>query len=833
MTTAIGGRLRELREDLGCSLRAAAGSIGVDAAYLSRVETGKAPPSEELLERAAETYEVAAEELLLLAGRVPAQWQARISASPQQAATLIREALAEYLLDGPRATERQVLCYEGQRAIEDEDFPFERLSEIAEAESWRKEIYRPIYHVHKWWANRLGSVFRAIVLGVFAPTGSDVLEMFYQPARIPGAVVYDPFMGSGTTVGEALKLGTRAIGRDINPVAWYAVRNALNLPSRKELQAAFRRLKRDVAPRIRHYYQTRLPGGEQAEALYYFWVKVVPCPACAAPVDLFSSRIFARHAYPRRHPAARAVCPGCGAVNTVRYDAKDANCPDCGKTYDPQAGPARRTRAVCPQCQEEFRIAEAVRASGHPPKHRMYAKLVLLPSGDKEYYPVTDFDLDLCQEAASELASQSSMYPVAPIEAGNNTDQVLGYCYTQWHQMFNDRQLLCIGLLGQRICELPEDVRDALLCLLSGVLEFNNMFASYKGEGTGAVRHMFSHHILKPERTPLEANLWGTSKSSGAFSTLFRSRLLRALEYRDNPFELRVRHDADGRSSSQKVHGLSRPLQHEPADSWEAFEEGGELYLSCGTSSRTDLPSGSVDAVVTDPPFFDNVHYSELADFFHVWQRHWLEGRGAHAAATTRSDHEVQDADADTFTERLSSVFNECRRVLKDDGLFVFTYHHSRPEGWESVLRCLMRSQLLVTAAHPITAEMAVAQPKHQAKEPIHLDIIVVCRKKDGSTPAETELRSVIDKARQTALDQISRLNGVGMALSRNDVRVVLSAQIVRILSAAADLETALAGLMEANGDLEATIDELDAQQVTTETWEPEGPKQVRLFESL
>ena len=64
--------------------------------------------------------------------------------------------------------------------------------------------------------------------------------------------------------------------------------------------------------------------------------------------------------------------------------------------------------------------------------------------------------------------------------------------------------------------------------ILSGVLEFNNIFASYKGEGTGAVRHMFAHHILKPKRTPIEANLWGTPKSSGSFTNLYRSRLLHA-----------------------------------------------------------------------------------------------------------------------------------------------------------------------------------------------------------------------------------------------------------------------------------------------------------------
>jgi hypothetical protein len=116
---------------------------------------------------------------------------------------------------------------EGTRAIEADNFPFEAISKIAERESWRKEINRPVYHVHKWWAQRLGSVFRAIILGGLCPPETDLVRAFYSKIRFPGAVVFDPFMGSGTTTGEALKLGCRAIGRDINPVAYFLVRNAL------------------------------------------------------------------------------------------------------------------------------------------------------------------------------------------------------------------------------------------------------------------------------------------------------------------------------------------------------------------------------------------------------------------------------------------------------------------------------------------------------------------------------------------------------------------------------------------------------------------------------
>jgi len=95
--------------------------------------------------------------------------------------------------------------------------------------------------------------------------------------------------------------------------------------------------------------------------------------------------------------------------------------------------------------------------------------------------------------------------------------------------------------LLNRIIQIPErSMKEHFLCLFSSTLEFNNLFCSFKGEGTGAVRHLFSHHILKPEKTPLENNVWGTEKSSGTFSTLFKSRLLNAKKYLQVPFEIRL-----------------------------------------------------------------------------------------------------------------------------------------------------------------------------------------------------------------------------------------------------------------------------------------------------
>src|SRR5882724_12739333 len=88
-----------------------------------------------------------------------------------------------------------------RRLIESDSFPFEFISQLAEMESWRKEVYRPIYLMHKWWAKRLGSVFRGILLGSALPDSENLVEAFYRRHEFAGLTVFDPFMGSGTTIG--------------------------------------------------------------------------------------------------------------------------------------------------------------------------------------------------------------------------------------------------------------------------------------------------------------------------------------------------------------------------------------------------------------------------------------------------------------------------------------------------------------------------------------------------------------------------------------------------------------------------------------------------------
>ncbi|HEV2391787.1 MAG TPA: DNA methyltransferase [Verrucomicrobiae bacterium] len=665
-----------------------------------------------------------------------------------------------------------------RRLIESDAFPFEFVSELAEMESWRKEVYRPIYHIHKWWAKRLGSVFRAVLLGCVLPERERLSDAFYRLHNFSGVSVFDPFMGSGTTIGEAHKLGLTALGRDINPVACESVRVALGRMDRDALVAAFGQLSGGVGERIRRLYRTTDAAGHECDALYFFWVKTLPCPACSCAVDLFSSYIFARNAYQDRKPGVQVYCPACAGVFRGNVNDAQASCPHCGQRFDPHTGPAHGAAATCPTCRQSFPIAKTIRAAGHPPSHRLFAKLVLTSSQDKLYLPIGEEDRAAYDRASQELARAGVLLPNLKLEKGYNTKQAINYGYSAWREFFNERQLLALGWLHEAVAGLADEaVRAALLNVFSGVLEFNNMFASYKGEGTGAVRHMFAHHILKPERVPIEGNVWGTSKSSGSFSTLFKSRLLRAIEYRMAPFE--IAGASNGTSEGRRVFRASNAFSGRIETEWPPYAlYPRAIYLSCGSSAATGLLDGSVDLVVTDPPFFDNVHYSELADFFFAWQCLGPSQFGAQRPSTRHAE-EVQDARADDFATKLRAVFRECHRVLRNDGLLVFTYHHSRAEGWMSLAEAVLGAGFAVVNAHPLKAEMSVATPKSQAKEPIQLDVVLVCRKRATDARGKAEDRAALRRATDRAAAKARRLNGCGLKLSVNDRRIILISEFL------------------------------------------------------
>jgi putative DNA methylase len=244
------------------------------------------------------------------------------------------------------------------------------------------------------------------------------------------------------------------------------------------------------------------------------------------------------------------------------------------------------------------------------------------------------------------------------------------------------------------------------------------------------------------------------------------------------------------------------------------------IYLSCGSSSETGLPDGCMDFIVTDPPFFDNVHYSELADFFFAWQNLYPRGF-INGAPTTRHALEVQDANADNFAAKLGAVFRECHRVLKDTGILVFTYHHSRAQGWTSLAKAVLGAGFSIVSAPPVKAEMSVAAPKSQAKEPIQLDVILVCKKREYDNRNSLDFAEALDIASKLAYQKQTQLQSIGLKLSQSDCRIIVISQFITAFGPTMTAETVIEALVNCEANLEKIVERLHVSASVEKTLKP------------
>ena len=262
------------------------------------------------------------------------------------------------------------------------------------------------------------------------------------------------------------------------------------------------------------------------------------------------------------------------------------------------------------------------------------------------------------------------------------------------------------------------------------------MLCGYKGatrKRPGAIRHTFAHHAYSFPYTALENNPLHRSRSSGTLQNLFQSRLVRGHKWATRPIE---RHINNGKTT--KI-----PIVGEVDSGAECFDiadlkEGSHRFLLIqgSSASLSHLPDNSVDHVVTDPPYFDSVQYSDLAAFFRVWLRQLLP-------TEVRWEYSLDDAAVDQqasgngqYESVLSDIFSECHRVLKkEDGRLIFTFHHWNPKGWAGLTIALRSAGFKLVNRYVIHAEnpASVHIANHNAL--IHDVVLVLAPDQTSSVP--------------------------------------------------------------------------------------------------
>ncbi len=725
-------------------------------------------------------------------------------------------------------------------------FPISEVNRIAEREAHAKRYYRPVYTMHKWWARRLGSVFRTMALYALtdeealeraeAETGSrDLLsfekseeeriwDLYLTDAQVgEGKVVLDPMMGGGTSIVESLRLGADVIGCDINPVAWFVVKKEIEPVDLDALDAAFEELEETVAPKILQYYKTTCPDcGREADAMYYFWVKQLDCTNCGHPVPLFkdyrvaSSRSTRVEHHPHVLCAAEEsaecgndfspteedpecpecgwefdhskfyhlLCPDCGGMFEARNYRAEHQCPHCGYAFTSTEGNTSGQYYTCPrpECRQKYKVVDAIAQLGKPPE-RLYGVEYYCPHCDlKGYKAADDDDRALYRKAARKLEEIGDTLPLPDQEvpAGQKTRELHNHGYPNFRDMFNARQLLCLGRLLQAILEIEDtNLEEALLLAFSQTLEPNNMFCRYN-LSANKTEGLFASHAYHPKADPVENNLWGSKYGRGTFTNEF-DILRDGKKYAQQPFEKYI----NGSDVTQEQE-VDASIEGDIVTNFVQLGEEGNALLFCRSSDFLPLPDQCVDVVLTDPPYYDNVMYSELSDFFYVWLRLVLKDRYPHfrAALTPKAGEAVknraQGKEEEDFLQMLTDIFRESHRVLKEDGLMAFTFHHKRDEAWSAVLKALLDADFTITAAWPIHSEMSASTHIYD-KQNISYDTIVVARRREGEGQRISwfKLREQIHERAAEIVDYYRRHDG--RYLSEPDMGVVAQAKCLEL----------------------------------------------------
>ena len=666
-------------------------------------------------------------------------------------------------------------------------FPVNQLSALARVE--RPDLARPALYMHKWWARRFGSVFRSIILATFLPLEENAWDQHYQHTDFGGKIILDPFMGGGTTVFEALRLGCKVVGCDVNPVAWWTVKAAIEQPeSIQALWNAFRQLDETVGRRIRDLYQTRCPTcGRPANVIHVRWVKVVTCKACGEQVRLHGDYVLGRRGKEKEYAV---FCPACGEVFKTYKPNEPHRCPSlsCGNLFVPRDGVAHGGYFTCPtpNCGQRQSVLEA-QSEGQPPQYEMYAVVYECPVHGWDIKSVSDVDRVAYRDAIQTFGRTKDNLPYPPQRIpleGRADPRPANYGYIYWHQMFTPRQLLSLGWLIQAIQDLPSDVQDTFITLFSDLLNYNTLFCVPHPNRPAAVGGIFTHHAFIPPTEAVENNPWGHKRRSGTYPALFEG-VLKAHRYRQQPFERQLTPQASSTTRAVPIPG--ERVDGRLAENFhELVHTEKNALLLCQSSEDLPLPDRSVDTVITDPPYFDNVQYSELSDFFYVWLRQFLKDRYPFFAAghTPRMaeiiKNEKAGKDQDFFLSGLTQVFSEARRVLKDEGLMVFTFHHREPEAWSSVMGAVLDAGFYVSAIYPVHAE----QPTSihiRAQEAIEYDSVIVCRKRTGDGHISWE--QLEDQIHFQAAETLRQLQVSGQGLSRADVSVIVLGKCLELYS--------------------------------------------------
>lgn len=655
------------------------------------------------------------------------------------------------------------------------DIPFDLLYQASLKEASRK---KPVFFVHKYFARRITANFRLALLSYFNDSNGELIDQFYSKSNQHNDVtVLDPFMGGGTTILEALRFGCKVIGNDLQPLSLFASKALVDELNEEKLLNEMEKLEKKVGNKIKNYYKTICPFcGKEADAMYNFHVKKVSSKSNCQEHRLFSTFIIAY-----KNDEFTVVCPKCNKISKTKFENSSFKC-DCGwELQSPKDSYINSGKFTCPECGETKKLSDFNVDEGYPFDTDIIAIEYYCPYCKSHDYKEPDlFDKEIYEKAIKDFITMKEELPIPDdeINEGYNTNQILNHHYKKFSDLFNKRQLLCLGLLLDEINQI-DDKDTQLWCQVafSGMLEMNNMFCRYQ-QNAFKICNIFFNHAYVPISMPVENCVWGTNLGTGTFIKTIQ-KIIKGKRFNKKMFDISVKKNSKGIYESLQVYN-GDSICVKSTDKYENLSPNSPLLKCCDSRDLGFIPDKTVDFVLTDPPYGANIMYSELIDFFHVWNaRSSLANVIGFNNKTSPKEKEivinrVSNKDIDYYKDGITTVLSQCYHKLKDDGCLVFSFHDKNLESWIAVLLSITSAGFFLSSCYPVQSETRTGAHTSN-KNSIGIDMMLICRKIDHSNQsndvAKLNVLDIIENTKKRISESLEKFYHVDAEITYPDVQ--------------------------------------------------------------
>lgn len=531
-------------------------------------------------------------------------------------------------------------------------------------------------------------------------------------------LVFDPFAGGGAIPLEALRIGADAFATDLNPlpilqnkiILEYIPKYGGELLEKVEQWGEW--LKREARQRLTDFYPT---ASKDSIPVAYLWARTIRCegPGCGNEIPLIRNLQISRdgrrwHYLVRHSPAGRIdaeIAEGALATGrgTVKGGSAECPIPGCGYTT-----PAKAVREQLAQ------------RHGGASDARLLAVLEQTPGG-RVFRKPTDTDLAACRSASERLdrdrVPHDSINSIRPYKNTRGLSAVTRIGLSEFGDLYTPRQALAIQVVEELVIraahemddsELSKAVSAVLLCAASRLI-FQNCSLSRWNAGRSTIEGAFGKQALQV--------VWDFAES--------------------NPI-------SDGPASiSGAIEWVTKVINNTLC-----IDHPGAVVAA--RAQDQILSNDSVDALITDPPYFAAIPYGDLSNVFFVWEREVLRVLFPELARDGLVDqrdeiivtnaHTGPDGSAKSpeyYEREMTRALESARKATKSTGIGVVVFAEGTPGGWETMLNAIIQSGWSITGSWPIDTELQ-ARTQAAGSASLQSSVHIVCRPREDSSGALT-----------------------------------------------------------------------------------------------